>query len=150
MRASDDYMWHWEDEHWNQRRIYGALGRWALKIATHELINDISGRNGAIKQTESQLPEERVKLWYTHFSNLLGSLPKISEEDTPILIAFDALDILEEPFSYEEFLQAEKAIRCWKACGDDSITTEFLKYGVLDDIVLGLSSIHDWSHTWVI
>ena len=103
-----------------------------------KLINDISGRNCAqSSKLKADSPEERVKLWYNHFSNLLGSPPKISEEDTPIHTVFDALDISEEPFSGEEFLQAKKAIRCGKACGDDGITPEFLKYGGLDDLVLG-------------
>ena len=54
-----------------------------------------------------------------------------------ILTVFDALGISEEPFSPEEFQTAKKSIRCGKACGEDGITPEFLKYGGLDDIVLG-------------
>ena len=50
---------------------------------------------------------------------------------------FDSLGISEEPFSDEEFQIAKKSIRCGKACGEDGITPEFLKYGGLDDIVLG-------------
>ena len=103
-----------------------------------KLINDISGRHCAqSSKLKANSPEERVKLWYTHFSNLLGSPPQISEEDTPILTVRDALDISEEPFSLDEFLQAKKAIRCGKACGEDGITPEFLKYAGLDDLVLG-------------
>ena len=72
-----------------------------------KLINDISGRHCAqSSKLKANSPEERVKLWYTHFSNLLGSPPQISEEDTPILTVRDALDISEEPFSLDEFLQA--------------------------------------------
>ena len=103
-----------------------------------KLINDISGRHCAqSSKLKANSPEERVKLWYNHFSNLLGSPPKISEEDTPILSVFDTLDISEEPFSLDEFIQAKKAIRCGKACGEDGITPEFLKYAGLDDLVLG-------------
>ena len=102
-----------------------------------KLINDITGRNCAqSSKLKANSPEERVKLWYDHFSSLLGSPPKISEEDTPVLTVFDALDISEEPFSNNEFLQAKKGIRCGKASGEDGITPEFLKYGGLDDIVL--------------
>ena len=68
---------------------------------------------------------------------MLGSPPQISEEDTPTLTVRDALNISEEPFSLDEFLQAKKAIRCGKACGEDGITPEFLKYAGLDDLVLG-------------
>ena len=40
----------------------------------------------------------------------------------------------------DEFLQAKKAIRCGKACGEDGITPEFLKYAGLDDLVLGIAN----------
>ena len=33
--CSAPYMWHWRNEHWNQRHIFGALGKYALKITTH-------------------------------------------------------------------------------------------------------------------
>ena len=103
-----------------------------------KLIKDISGRNCAqSSKLKANSPDERVKLWFDHFNNLLGSPPKISDQDEPILTVFDTLDISEEPFSADEFNLAKKAIRCGKACGDDGITPEFLKYGGLDDIVLG-------------
>ena len=103
-----------------------------------KLINEISGRHRAqTSKLKANSPEERVQAWYNHFSNLLGSPPKITEEDTPILKVFDALGISEDPFNDEEFQKAKKSIKCGKACGDDGITPEFLKYGGLDDIVLG-------------
>ena len=103
-----------------------------------KLINEISGRNRAqSSKLKADSPEERVQSWFNHFNKLLGSPPKISEEDTPILTVFDSLGISEEPFSDEEFQIAKKSIRCGKACGEDGITPEFLKYGGLDDIVLG-------------
>ena len=102
------------------------------------MIKDISGRNCAqSSKLKANSPDERVKLWFDHFNNLLGSPPKISDQDEPILTVFDTLDISEEPFSADEYSSAKKAIRCGKACGDDGITPEFLKYGGLDDIVLG-------------
>ena len=103
-----------------------------------KLINDISDRNYAqSSKLEAKSPVEQIKLCNTHFSNPLGSPPQISEEDTPVLTVFDALDITEEPFSNEEFLQAKNAIWCRKACGVDGITPEFLNNNGLDNIVLG-------------
>ena len=89
-----------------------------------KLINEISGRHRAqSSKLKANSPEERVQLWFNHFSQLLGSSPKISKEDTPILTVFS-----EEPFSPEEFQSAKKPISCGKACGEDGITLELLKY----------------------
>ena len=80
---------------------------------------------------------ERVQTWFNHFNQLLGSPPKISNEDTPILTVFDSLGIPVDPFTPEEYQHVKKLIRCGKACGEDGITPELLKFGGLDDIVLG-------------
>ena len=51
-----------------------------------KLINEISGRHRAqTSKLKANSPEERVHIWFNHFSQLLGSPPKISSEDTPIL-----------------------------------------------------------------
>jgi len=63
--------------------------------------------------------------------------PRKSATDNPVLTVFDSLGISEDPFTPEEFQSAKKSIRCGKACGEDGITPELLKYGGLDDIVLG-------------
>ncbi|CAH1257030.1 Hypp1771 [Branchiostoma lanceolatum] len=103
-----------------------------------KLINDITGRSSSqTSKLRASSPEERVSLWYTHFSSLLGSPPEISEEDTPINPVYETLDISDETFSEAEYATAKKSILCGKACGDDGITPEFLKYAGLDDIVLG-------------
>ena len=57
---------------------------------------------------KADIPGERVKLWSDHFNNLLGSPPKISDQDEPILTVFETLDISEEPFSADEFNSAIK------------------------------------------
>ena len=103
-----------------------------------KLINEISGRHRAqTSKLKANSPEERVLIWFNHFNQLLGSPPKISSEDTPILTVYDSLGISVDPFTPEEYLHAKKSIRCDKACGEDGITPELLKYGGLDDIVLG-------------
>jgi len=103
-----------------------------------KLINEISGRHRAqSSKLKANSPEERVQMWLNHFSQLLGSPPKISDEDTPILTVFDSLGISVDPYTPEEFQSAKKSIRCGKACGEDGITPELLKYGGLDDIMLG-------------
>ena len=49
---------------------------------------------------------------------------------------FDSLPIHDGPFTNEEFAKAKRSLKCGKACGKDGITSECLKYGGLDDIVL--------------
>ena len=105
--------------------------------AAWKLINDISGRNSSQTSTlKANSPEERVQLWHTHFSNLLGNPPVISDQDTPIDKVFDSLPIHDGPFTNKEFAKAKGSLKCGKACGEDGITSEFLEYGGLDDIVL--------------
>ena len=102
------------------------------------LINDISGRKKAqSSKLKANSPQERVQLWHTHFSNLLGSPPSITEQNTPIEPVFCNLAISEEPFSAKEYDKAKNSLRCGKACGEDGITPEFLKYAGLDREVLG-------------
>ena len=103
-----------------------------------KLINDISGRKKAQSSLlKANSPEERVKLWHTHFSKLLGSPPTISDPEVPIQTVFCNLEISEEPFSEDEFDKAKKSLRCGKASGEDGITPEFLKYAGLDKEILG-------------
>ena len=102
-----------------------------------KLINEISGRKKAqSSKLKASSPEERVQLWHTHFSKLLGSPPSITDEDVPIESVFYNLEISEEPFSTDEFNKAKNSLRCGKACGEDAITPEFLKYAGLDEEVL--------------
>ena len=101
------------------------------------LINEISGRKKAqTSKLKASSPEERVKLWHTHFSKLLGSPPSITDEDDPIEAVFFNLEISEEPFSADEYDKAKNSLRCGKACGEDGITPEFLRYAGLDDVIL--------------
>ena len=102
-----------------------------------KLTNEISGRKKAqSSKLKASSPEERVQLWHTHFSKLLGSPPSITDEDVPIESVFCNLEISEEPFSTDEFNKAKNSLRCGKACGEDGITPEFLRYAGLDEEVL--------------
>ena len=64
----------------------------------------------------------------------------IYEEDTPKTVSETVLEIADEPFTKAEYAKAKKAIRCGKACGNDGITPELLKYGGLGDVLLGFAN----------
>ena len=101
------------------------------------LINEISGRKKAqSSKLKANSPEERVQLWHTHFNTLLGSPPSITD-DVPIESIFSNLDISTDPFSADEYVKGKNSLRSGKACGEDGITPEFLKYAGLDDDILG-------------
>ena len=103
-----------------------------------KLINVISGRKKAqLSKLKGNSPEERVELWHTHFSKLLGNPPSITDPDVPIEAVFCNLEIPDEPFSVDEFVKAKKTMRCGKACGEDGITPELLRYAGLDSEILG-------------
>ena len=102
------------------------------------LVNDISGRKtpkSAIIKAKSK--EERIEKWYTHFKDLLGNEPKVTESTTfvvnPVL---HNLNILDTPFTPEEYTAVKKEIKCGKACGPDGIPPEVLKFCDLDSIIL--------------
>jgi hypothetical protein len=66
-------------------------------------------------------PEDRVKLWFNHFTTLL-SLQSISVE--------------EEPITAEELKNALKGFESGKACGKDGIPPEVLQLEVVQKILL--------------
>jgi len=78
-------------------------------------------------QLEGDTKEERVRNWYTHFSNLLGKPPVAEEDNVVINKVFDELGIDDGPFTLEEFYKAKKTISEGKACGEDRITPEVIK-----------------------
>jgi hypothetical protein len=102
-----------------------------------KLINDITGRKASKKgQLMGDTQKERVKNWYNHFKNLLGSPPTIEDEDEDIPIILEGIKIKEGPFDHEEYQKAKKSLVEGKSCGEDGIPPEVLKNCDLDDIIL--------------
>ena len=79
--------------------------------------------------------EERKKLWFNHFSKLLGEKPTQSE-DTIIEDIFENLDIEDGAFTLDEYRKAKKATREGSAAGDDGLPTEIFTRCDFDDIML--------------
>ena len=52
----------------------------------------------------------RVKNWFNHFKNLLGSPPDIDEEEEEITPVLEELDIKTGPFDQEEYDKAKKSL----------------------------------------
>ena len=80
------------------------------------LINEISGRKGAKRGLiKGNSKEERIKLWYKDFNDLLGKklqLPGEEEDDIPPILK--NLGINDEPFTMPELTKAKKCL-CWKS-----------------------------------
>ena len=101
------------------------------------LINDITGRKASAKgQLKGNTQEERVKNWFEHFKNLLGSPPDIENEEEEITQVLEDLDIRTGPFDLEEYEKAKKSLVEGKSCGEDGIPPEVLKRCNLDEIIL--------------
>ena len=79
--------------------------------------------------------EERKKLWYDHFSKLLGEKPTLQEEEE-IENIFENLNIDDGPFSMEEYKKALNTCKEGKSPGEDGIVPEILKRCNFDDIML--------------
>ena len=102
------------------------------------LINDISGRktakNGILK---GKGREDRLKQWYEHFSNLLGSEPTVTgdpDEDIPTVL--EITNIKTGLFDHSELAAAKKRSAVGKLPGPDGIPMEVLNRCDLDDIIL--------------
>ena len=101
------------------------------------LINDISGRKTSAKgQLKDDTQKERVKNWFNHFKNLLGSPPDIDDEEEEITPVLEELDIKTGPFDQEEYEKAKKSLVEGKSCGEDGIQPEVLKRCDMDAIIL--------------
>ena len=101
------------------------------------LINDISGRKASAKgQLKGDTQKERVKNWFNHFKNLLGSPPDIDDEEEEITPVLEELDIKTGPFDQEEYEKAKKSLVEGKSCGEDGIQPEVLKRCDMDAIIL--------------
>ena len=102
-----------------------------------QTINEGSRRKSTAKAKlkAARSPQERVKLWEQHFINLLGNLPKITDEPITRIIS-KQLDIKLGPFTKEELDSVLKKIKNRKAAGLDEIPPEVWKTRQFDDILL--------------
>ena len=80
-------------------------------------------------------PEERVKKWKDHFSNLLGQSPTVTTKPTVTIIHED-LPINTENIAMDELKECIKGFKNNKACGLDNIPIEVWKSGALDEYLL--------------
>ena len=80
-------------------------------------------------------PEERVKKWKNHFSNLLGQPPTVTTKPTVTIIHED-LPINTENIAMDELKECIKGFKNNKACGLDNIPIEVWKSGALDEYLL--------------
>ena len=102
-----------------------------------KLINEISGRkNGKKGRLKGDSKESRIQSWYTHFSQLLGKEPEITDADEIIHPVIEHLDIKTGPFTMDEYKKVKKKITEGKAFASDKVPPEVLKRCDLDDIIL--------------
>ena len=102
-----------------------------------KIINEITGRKATVRgQLKGDTQQDRVRNWYDHFKNLLGSPPDIESEDEEIAPILEDLNIKVGPFDQEEYQKAKTALVEGKSCGEDGIPPEVLKRCDLDDIIL--------------
>jgi hypothetical protein len=107
--------------------------------ASWNLINLVGKRK--IRSTgiiSAKDPEDRVKLWYTHFNTLL-SPQSITEEENinlPTIPEFADVTFNTEPITAEELKNALKGFKSGKACGKDGIPPEVLQLEEVQKILL--------------
>ena len=102
-----------------------------------KLINDITGRkNTPAGKLNAKSQEERKKLWYDHFSKLLGEKPTLHDEEEEIEDILVNLGIDDGPFTMEEYKKAVNTCKEGKSPGEDGIVPELLKRCNFDDIML--------------
>ena len=77
-----------------------------------------------------------METWYSHFKNLLGNPPELSEDNEPITPIFSDLPIPDGPFTMDEYKKAKACIKGNKSSGEDGVAPEVLKYVPVDDIIL--------------
>ena len=71
-----------------------------------KLINDITGRKKTpTGKLNAKNQEERKKLWFDHFSKLLGGKPE-QTDDTEIENILENLGIDDGPFTLKEYVKA--------------------------------------------
>ena len=101
-----------------------------------QTVNELTGRKGSNKgRIRAVSPEERVKKWKDHFSNLLGQSPTVTTKPTVTIIHED-LPINTENIAMDELKECIKGFKNNKACGLDNIPIEVWKSGALDEYLL--------------
>ena len=101
-----------------------------------KLINDITGRKKSpAGKLNAKNQEERKKLWFNHFSKLLGEKPE-EAEGTEIETIFENLEIDDSSFTAEEYKKAKMATREGSAAGNDQLVPEIFTRCDFDDIML--------------
>lgn len=104
-----------------------------------KLINQLSGRNSSQQaKLKAKNKEERVNLWFSHFKNLLGNPPEVTDENETIRSIFLPLHIEDGPFTLDEYKAAKANIKCGKSNGEDGVTPEVIKCVPIDDILLDI------------
>ena len=103
-----------------------------------KLINEISGRKSAKKGVlKGNSKEERLKKWFTHFSDLLGKEPTISGDDQDEIIPVLPEQVINTgPFTPDEYQAVKKKLILGKSKDPDGFTTDVLKLCDIDEIVL--------------
>ena len=103
-----------------------------------KIVNEISGRKNSNKsKLKASNDEERVKLWQTHFEDLLGKPPKPTHNSNDHCITIlHKLDIKIGPFTTHEIDIAIKNIKNGKATGLYEIPSEVWKIKEFQDILL--------------
>ncbi|ELT95775.1 hypothetical protein CAPTEDRAFT_214809, partial [Capitella teleta] len=101
------------------------------------VINEITGRKTIEGHVAGASPEVRVKTWYNHFQNLLGSTPETEElEDVDMILAEG--NISDDPFSPEEYIKVKISLKQGKSSGPVEIPPGVLKNCDLDNIILDI------------
>ena len=107
-----------------------------------KVVNEMTGRK---KSKEGQVagasPEERVTTWFTHFKNLLGTMPADDGTDEDISPVYSDLDIYDGPFTAEEYTKVKSTLKTGKSAGPDNIPPEVYKSCELDDIILKICNL---------
>ena len=122
-------------------------------------VNSITGRKKSKEgQVAGNSPEERVTTWFTHFQKLLGSPPEVEDPDEEIPKVYEGLNIIDDPFTMEEYRKVKSALKLGKAAGPDDIPSEVYKSCDFDETCLKFCNdalIKDekpelWSHMNII
>jgi hypothetical protein len=107
-----------------------------------KVVNEMTERKKAKEgQVAGASPEERVATWFTHFKNLLGTVPSEENSEGDISPVYSNLDINDGPFTREEYAKVKSSLKSGKSAGPDNIPPEVYKSCELDDIILSICNL---------